>query len=351
MKRFTVAVVAISGCIIGPACQAIVGIEDRVEAPSGDDASAGVESGTLDTGSTTNTPDAQPDVVEEPIPSKGCPKDCLPVAPAGWKGPSAFYDGPAATKPTSCPTGYTEMEAEAHQGMTAAAASCDCGAFKITGRRCTATFLTYTNAGCTAGEMALAKLSGCSTNGDLDIGVHYKLSVPVATNGTCSYPNAKTTAPAPAYAKVNVTCSFKTPTVCSPERSDCVATPPPSDAAFGRLCIFKEGPAQCASEDYPAKFTAYKNVSDTRSCTACAGTANAATCGSQYGFRGSELDCPNAPAPTTHNTNACYTWGGGGKVIDTLGFQPLSGTCALNAPSTPTGTATSIDEVTYCCNF
>jgi hypothetical protein len=82
MKRFTVAVVGLSGFILGPACQALVGIEDRVEAPATDDGGAadGMTNPTTDDGSTdapADGPCANESCVDpDAAPPLGCPAGC-----------------------------------------------------------------------------------------------------------------------------------------------------------------------------------------------------------------------------------------------------------------------------------
>lgn len=352
-RRFSVTVVALSGCILGPACQAIVGIEDRVEAPA--------DAGGPDTTTTTPIPDAagvtdadadpcaaNPTSCLEPdaAPPANCPANCLPPAPAGWKGPSATYDGAAGTKPASCPTGYTEKEVEAHQGMTAATHSCDCGTPLIKDRRC-----TFTVRNCNGGGI-IAKVSGCSLVDDQNNLFSFKLDSPFFTAGSCTYPDQKPVAPPPSFAKTNVACGFPQAAACLSDgggRPDCVAAPVP-DQPYGKVCIHKDGEVPCPSADYANRFVAYKNVDDKRTCSACSGTASAGSCGTKWSIRADLMACNTVNLSPDKSLDTCYSSADGSEVIDTNTMQPSSGTCTTTA-GTPSGIASSIDPVTFCCNL
>jgi hypothetical protein len=274
MKRFTLAVVAISGWILGPACQSIVGIEDRSEAPplGGPDGGDDVVTGLPDV---VTQPDA--DAEPPPLPAVGCPDGCLPRPPTGWTGPSATYDGAPATKPADCPAGYSVKEIDAHQNMTPTPAVCECGTGTVSGRFCTATVTGYADL-CLGGVVSLGSgttAQGCFTT--VNSATDFKVNSPVLTPGTCSFPNAKTTLPELSFGKVDVACGLSQTTQCA-DRPECVVTPVP-DQPYGRLCIHKEGEFSCPSEDYSVKFVAYKKVDDSRACTACTADPQGTGCG------------------------------------------------------------------------
>lgn len=348
MKRFTVAFVAISGCVLGPACQAIVGIEDRAEAPAlggaGDAAPDVVE--TVSPGF-----DAQPDVDAEPppLPPAGCPAGCLPPAPTGWTGPSATYDGAPMTKPADCPAGYTVKEIDAHQNMTAAPAVCDCGTGTVSGRFCSAGISGYASQ-CLGGATDLGTVT--TTQGCFATVVNgpaaYKVAAPVLTAGACSFPNAKTTVPEPAFAKVDVACGLSEVTQCA-GRPECIATPAPAQP-YGRLCIHKEGEHSCPSADYSVKLVAYKKVADSRACTTCTATPSGTGCATgQWVHRVSMKDCGDTlGVGTKYDANTCNTYSGAGTIVDITAWKPGAATCPVQGGA-PSGTASSIEPVTLCC--
>src|SRR5687768_2028633 len=111
------AVTAIPGLVMSVACTG----SDASPATETPDGAASSSSGTTTSSSGTTTSSSSssgdpgdgsvPDISPDAAPPVGCAQDCLPPAPAGWKGPSAVYDGPTAGKPTEC-TGqyYTQKE-------------------------------------------------------------------------------------------------------------------------------------------------------------------------------------------------------------------------------------------------
>jgi hypothetical protein len=357
-KRFTLAVVALSGWVLGPACQAIVGIEDRVEAPGFDAASEPPSTPVVDdSGIVEKDGDpcaANPSSCLDPdaAPPKGCPTGCLPPAPADWKGPSATYDGAESTKPTACPTAYSKSELETHQGMTAAAATCACGAPVVTGRKCTASVVAYAdlclNVGTKLGT-ADSSLGQCFVTAGGGGAADYKVATPILVPGTCTYPNANTTKPAPSFQKVEVVCSQPQIAECA-GRPECITTPAP-DQPFGRLCIHKEGEHACPAADYAVRFVAYKTIDDTRACTACTATPTGGACGAKWGQRFKQQDCSGMTLfPNDKDANACIDGYADGILIDIRGMGPTTGGDCGASGGTASGTASSIEPVTFCCN-
>lgn len=89
------------------------------------------------------------------------------------------------------------------------------------------------------------------------------------------------------------------------------------------------------------------SVDDTRTCTACMGTPSDGTCGTQFGTRGNELNCPSVPSPTDKQAGTTCT-ASASAVIDLQATIP-AGTCTTTA-GLPSGEAKSIEPVTFCCN-
>lgn len=354
MKRSTVTVVAISGCVLGPACQSIVGIEDRVEAI--DDA-GGIDGATSVDGGGGGTADGDPCAANpsscldpDAAPPAGCPTGCLPPAPVGWTGPSATYDGAESGKPKDCPTTYTEKRVEAHQGMTATPAVCECGAGTVSGRFCSADVITYV-AGCNMGgaskQTTLTTTVGCYTT-VVSGPAFYEVTTPVLTAGTCNFANAKTTLPPPSFQKVDVACGLAQTTACE-NRADCVAAPFP-EQPYGRLCIHKDGEVACPSLDYATRFVSYKKLEDTRACTTCTATPAGAGCGSKWGNRFKIQDCGNAlPPANDKDAEGCYAYNGPGTIVDIVSMKPGDATCTATGGAA-SGTASSAEPVTFCCN-
>jgi hypothetical protein len=332
MKRLTFTAVCLLGCVLAPGCQAIVGIGERSEAPLVEDAGGGGD------GPPTLDPDAAPPA--------GCPDGCLPPAPAGWTGPSATYDGLPGGLPTDCPAPYTVKQLDAHVGMTVPPATCDCGPPTITGRRCNADVTTYANGSCTLGItfVGTATSAGsCLTTVGTNPG--YAVLTPTLTAGTCTYPSLSTTLPPPVFGTVQSACGLPQAMACG-DRADCTTTPVPG-APYTRVCIFKDGDVSCPSGDYAQRFVAHKAFDEKRACSACSATPTGGTCGTQWGESGNQLQCASQ-APFDKMVGTCYPHTAG-KLVNIGAMGPSPGTCTPTGGA-PTGTATSIDPVTFCCN-
>lgn len=285
----------------------------------------------------------------EVAPPSGCPAGCLPPAPAGWVGPSATYEGSAEDAPT-CAAPYEALAVRAHQGMTAPAAVCACGAPKVAGASCKATFVRHATSACNdATPLLLASLtSSTCTQTDANSGWQqgYTKVSTTLTRGTCTFPDATKELETPAFAKVDVACGLSQATACE-GRSDCVATPPPA-APFTRLCIHKDGDHACPSADYPQRFVAHARVDDQRSCSPCTGTTSGGACGSTWGTNGSLAECAASPPSTAYGVGTCNVTPSVGAVLNLHGLAPTGVTCSTSG-GTPTGQATSADPITFCC--
>lgn len=350
MKRFTVAVVALSGCVIGPACQAIVGIEDRVEAIAIDD--AGPADVTKTPAAETSVPtDAPTDTPVEVAPPAGCPANCLPVAPDGWKGPSAFFDGVPGEKPTECPAQYGVNELETHTGMSFAPATCICSAPVVKSRYCTATITIHSVGPCKdIGTVEGTALSAgvCYTTKAASAPGGYVVGTPTLVPGTCTYPNLETTLPPPTFGKVQLACGRAQVPACG-ARLDCVDAPAVG-APFDRLCIHKEGEHDCPSADYSEKSVVYKGVDEARSCTPCTeGVPSGGVCGTQWGLNSSQLACSSMAPQTLYQAGTCQTYPGAGRLVDINNMAPSAGTCPAPGGGAPAGDVKSSGPVTFCC--
>jgi hypothetical protein len=337
MRRLTIAVLCLVGCVFAPACQAIVGIEERGEATPIEDAGSG------------DAPSDGPPVLDpDAAPPAGCPVDCLPPAPIGWTGPSATYDGPAAEKPAGCPALYTQKLLDAHVGMTAAPATCTCGAAVTPGRRCDADVVTWVNAGCNLSPIpqGVASTTGaCLVTADT-MNAFYTVMPATLVPGTCTFPAASTTLPPAAFEKVQTVCGLPQTIACG-DRADCTATPAPG-APYARVCIHKDGNVSCPSADYAQRFVAHKNVDDTRACTACSATPTGGSCGAQWGTSANQMQCASQ-VPFNRTVLTCYPYLGPGTHVNIGAMGPSAPTCTPSG-GVATGVATSIEPVTFCCN-
>lgn len=353
MKRVFVGLACLAGCVLATACQVIVGIEDRVEAPAVED--AGADGATTSDGGLLDADadgggcavDASSCLEPDAAPPAGCPSDCLPPAPEGWIGPIATYDGPSDTKPTDCPAAYPQKDLETHVGLSAPAATCACGAAVVTGRKCSASIVTFTDSACSGlGAKVGVASSDTSCAETSDQRPYYRVDPAALVPGTCTFPAAKTTLPPLTFAKVELACGLAQASACA-SRPDCVAAPAPPQP-FSRLCIRKDGDWPCPAQDYAQRFVSSKTVDDKRACTACTATPTGGACGSSWGNRANTVQCVVFPPPSDKTAGVCYPYSGS-AVVDVGAMGPSSATCTPSGGA-PTGAATSLDAVTFCCN-
>lgn len=338
----------VSGCLVYVGC---VG-DDPATAITPEAEDAGADDPGDDPGPNPGPND--PGDPNEPKPPTGCPAGCLPPAPSGWAGPSAVYDGPPETKPDACPSsGYTELEIEAHQGLSGGAAVCSCGTPTLEGAHCSANVVGWNNASCSGNPITDAVLEGtATTNGacveQVSNQSHLKVDPPTLKRGTCTFPDAEATVPPPTVAKVDLACGVPQHAACE-ARAECLAAPA-LETPFTRVCIYKDGDVACPSEDYSERFVAHRTIADTRACADCEGTPTGGTCGTKWGFGGSApAICHALPSgPTTYDTGACVP-GGKGKRLDVRAMAPTGVSCTDIMGGTPTGTLESADPVTFCC--
>jgi hypothetical protein len=288
-----------------------------------------------------------PELAPDAAASLGCPLGCLPPAPMGWTGPSAVFNDPGAAVPAPpCPSQlYVQREVEAHQAIEADPAVCTCAAGAASAVKCTAKVGLYTSNNCSTGlTETVFDIPGPTLCIDRTASqLSMKVPKPVLS-GTCTFgAAAKTAAPAKLIG-TDVACGLSTQGTSCADRPECTAAPPP-EAPFTRLCIHTNADALCPSADYGVRILAYRNVDDVRACGACGG-APTGKCGNAFGLKGS--------------CNAGGTGVAAAKTFDTchvpsteLGVTVAGATpeeVACPGTSAPTGAATLIEPVTFCCN-
>lgn len=225
--------------------------------------------------------------------------------------------------------------------MTAPSAVCSCGDPAFVDQKCSVSVEQWSTSACSGG--ALGKVEG-TVPGNTCLekrgsGAYIKF-LPGVFSATCSFPSPATTRPDPTYERLNVACGLPQVGSCS-GRPDCTATPLP-DAPFGRLCIHKDGDVACPSEDYAARFLAYRGVVDERSCTPCTGKARG-TCGTSPKVSSSDI-CMTGNVDA--QVGACQT---AGQFLNIAGMGVASAACEAQGGA-PAGQATDKDPITFCCN-
>lgn len=294
-----------------------------------------------------DAPPAPGDGGADVLPSLGCPSGCLPSAPSGWIGPSAIYDGPSSAKPAGC-TGavYTQKELEAHQGLDAGPAACACGAPQFGGDgHCTAGAAQYAASNCTGQPTLLSPMGGKSCQNPGANG-YVKLDTPAVDDaGTCAFPSPTASLPDASFTAENVSCGLGHAVTC-PSAPACVQTPVPPQP-FTRVCIHQDGDTSCPSADYSKRFIAYRDLVDTRSCTACAGTSVGGSCGTGWASLGGPSGCNVVSTYPYSAGTSCVALGTTSWIA--TNFLYAGTTCAADGGA-PQGGVASKNPVTFCCN-
>ncbi len=226
--------------------------------------------------------------------------------------------------------------------MIAPPAVCSCGEPAFADQKCSVTVENWSTSACSGAAppgKAEGTVPGNTCFEKRGTGAYIKF-LPGVFSATCSFPSPTTTRPDPTYDRLNVACGLPQVGSCS-GRPDCTATPLP-EAPFGRLCIHKDGDVACPSEDYAARFLAYRGVVDERSCTPCTGKARG-TCGTSPKVSSSDI-C--ASGNVDAQVGACQT---AGSFLNIAGMGVVSAACEAQGGA-PAGQVTDKDPITFCCN-
>jgi hypothetical protein len=282
------------------------------------------------------------------------PDSCVPAAPAGWRGPAAFWhDASNGEAPPECPEGY-ESPTDAHDRPSGDDADCSC--------RCEAGEQTcdeppqvtlFQDLACetvceVAAPEACMEVSGC--NGSLGT----IRAAPAQPTGGCTATVEKTTT-APSWQRDARLCELSRPTrgSCATDEQACVPTP---EAPFSsQLCVYRvvlEGeaiPACPASHARPAA-TLYTSFSDDRDCAEC--TCTGLTGGSCEGTvrLSSGDDCSESVEYTLGS--GCQSFSLPRSPTRIAGDYTLTpGSCAVESEPMPTGAVTPAgNALVVCCH-
>jgi hypothetical protein len=273
---------------------------------------------------------------------------CAPVAPAGWTGPLALWEGTGT--PPACSAYYVPaFEGGLSLGVTAAQCSCSCTT--PSGSTCGSVSVQFGtgNCGSSCGSTSIPQgacasvqtlASGCGA------GAGFTISGSTATGGSCQ-PDASVTLPPPTWAMQASACApaSESPLGCAAGQQCVPAAPAPFEPHF---CVMKAGTNTCVSP-FTVTHTYYGGFDDTRGCTPC-------TCGAPSG-----VDC---------NTKGHVTTWGNPNCTANMGadLTPLPRTCQATASEhsmrfttspeggscppgggQPTGTVAASTLTTICC--
>jgi hypothetical protein len=156
--------------------------------------------------------------------------------------------------------------------------------------------------------------------------------------GPCT-PSQTGSIPTPTWAMTGRACapaslegSCDSETVCLPD--------PPAGAS---LCVFQEGAHSCPSE-YPTTFTFHSDFVDGRSCSTCSCGSPTGTCGGQAGY------FSNSSCTVSLGSGALNACAGPLSNVAAARFTAsVTGVSCPPSASTPSGSVTAQNPVTFCC--
>jgi hypothetical protein len=198
---------------------------------------------------------------------------CVAEAPPGWQGPVALQLGSSAKLDCDSVFSRTMFAGGAEpKGAAASCSTCSCSAsnggcaafldFKTgSAAGCTemATCTTSVNQSCT--EIAPPCLAGLGT-------AYLRTKLPDPANSCTASPQTVSTEPA-AW-RVHALACGKTDTQRAGCKSAYVCLPASPGAGFEpAYCVWQDGETECPSTTFKHKQTYYRDLSDTRGCSAC----------------------------------------------------------------------------------
>lgn len=300
---------------------------------------------------------------------ESCPPDaCEPLAPSGWRGPIAFWEGTAAEAedPPDCPPGYTDPSDWLSE-LNAPDGECKCTCAQE-GQTCAKNteLLIYPDQNCgqSCGTVTSPADSACTTVVAPDCTgsqgtIHGER--PTVSGGTCK----------PKYTPIPEATWERGARICMPSDlqvctgSEQVCAPKPPQPYVELSCVMKElmpgqGTPVCPEGFRNAKARLYTEYTDDRGCTTCVcGTLTGGSCtGSVSLYSGGDCSDSNggsAGGPPTYTLGApCqkFDLGPGSGVHPArlrAAYDLTPGSCSVVTGSTAKGTAVESGASVFVC--
>jgi len=275
---------------------------------------------------------------------------CLAEAPKGWHGPIALRLAAATDSGCDAPFAAKAFEAGAQPDTSPATCSaCSCssssdtscapfvdfgtgGTAECAGTTCT----TSINQSCT--EIMPPCLAGLST-------AYLQTKLPTAA-GACTASEQKPTQAVAAWKVTALACGpeaaqragCKTGRVCLPQT-------PGSEFEAG-YCVWQDGQVDCPSSAYTDKRTYYRELNDTRSCTAC--SCSGPNCSYKWQvFNDSDTSC-SSPLLELTSANQCVQVNPASDKLRIGASITGDGKCTPSGGASQ-GSVTAAKPVTVCC--
>lgn len=270
-----------------------------------------------------------------------CPLGCLPIAPEGWTGPSAVYDGAPRPSPPPCGGVYTLAEVVRFGLGETEEGTCGCSSSTPENAGCAVELSYWPSNDCSGPPSVSTFLGNAPCRGVSGLGNSRRASLATPT-GSCSTPTVKSTTPPPNLQREVASCGLSQAASC-PERPDCTATPLPLPEPFNRLCIHRDGDVACPHPDYAVRSVVYEVV-DTRECT-CKTELEVDCASAGLGVHPTS-ECSSAPPPRL-TAGECHM--GNGVFLKPVP-SPLASPTKCVVTAEKTGAVTGAAPVTFCCS-
>jgi hypothetical protein len=295
-----------------------------------------------------------------------CPPDaCEPVAPGGWEGPIAFWEGTAAEAddPPDCPPGYTDPT-DWFSGLIAPDGECKCTCAQE-GQSCdkNTELLLYPDQNCGQSCVTITSPADavCTTvTAPLCNGSQGTMQGerPTPSGGTCK--PSYTPIPDVTWERGARICLPSDLQYCAGPDQVCAPQPPPPYAELS--CVMHklapgQGQPACPDGFRTAKARLYAEYTDERDCSTC--VCSSLTGGSCTGtvslYNGGDCSGSGGGPPTYTLGNPCqkFDLGPGSGVRPTrlrADYELTPGACSVVTASKPTGMAVeSGGSVLVCC--
>lgn len=264
---------------------------------------------------------------------------CAPPV-AGWTGPLALVDSAIG-----CGEPFPQMQLEVHDGLRAAAASCDCscGTPNVT----CPTRVDFTGASEATCQILEAGTSAM-TNVCAEAGTYTQVRLQGSTTATCAAGSVAPEIPEPTWDTDLTACDgFGEAGTCV---GDAVCVPSPIvPFEQGHICVVHVGDTGCPA-GYPNRRLHHANFDDGRDCpSTCSCAASGSVCRNNV-QRYTSRDCTTGVqgAVTIRTGNSSCQ----GSTINS--FKPgsfivdVQGTCTATDPA-PTGSVDEVEPYTICC--
>jgi hypothetical protein len=273
--------------------------------------------------------------------------ECVPAAPDGFSGPFAWLERPIDLA-LPCSSPFDQELVEAFSDISAPAAGCDCDCGPLTGASCdgAASVDRHAAAGC-AGAVAdsLDLVPDCNPIVPPWPSTSFFFDAPDVVGGACVPLPTVELVPA-AFLTRHVACAGAFAAAgCEPGH---LCAPPPGDPFHARWCVWQEGDVACPEGGaYGERTLLYRDIDDQRGCQQCTCAVPSVPCeGASVGFH-SAGGCGALLGAVL--ANDCVD-GLGGSGMQSLFYVTGSPPSACDpAVVVPTGDASGIEPVTFCC--